>query len=119
MHYELALPSRPFYSIRDGNKKVEGRCQKENGAIDYSEMQNGDTIEFTNEDTGEEFTTEVIFVHHYDSVKEMLEAENPEKVLSSDPKTIEHGVESYHALKSIRDNVEKFGIYALGIKPLK
>jgi ASC-1-like (ASCH) protein len=118
MIYELSLPSRPFNAIKAGTKKVEGRTLTKNNKIEYSKMQRGDVIEFTNEDNNETLTTEVIFVHHYESVRDMLEMEGPDNVLSSSPKTIEHGVKTYHSFSTYKENIKRYGIYALGIKPL-
>lgn len=58
------------------------------------------------------------FVHHYHSVKEMLETEGVRNVLSSEPKTIEHGIKNYNSLEGYKEGIKKNGIYAIGIKPL-
>lgn len=58
------------------------------------------------------------FVHHYSKVKEMLEKEGVQNVLSSEPKTVEHGVESYNSLEDYKEGIKKNGIYAIGLKLL-
>ena len=113
--YTLHLPERPFRAIQNRTKKVEGRAGSEDGK--YKNMSAGDEIVFINEATNEEMVVVVRFVHHYKDVKTMLEAEDPKKVLSSFPKTVEHGIESYHSLEDYKERVEKYGIYAIGIEP--
>lgn len=48
----------------------------------------------------------------------MLEAEGVRNVLSSEPKTIEHGIESYNSFQGYKEGIRKNGIYAIGIKSL-
>jgi len=42
----------------------------------------------------------------------MLETEGVENVLSSEPKTVEHGIESYNSLYDYKENIEKHGMFA-------
>jgi len=114
--FTLHLPERPFRSIQKGTKKIEGRSpdSKDNK---YEKMRHGDTLVFEHEETGEKLKTKILFVHHYSDVKTMLLSEGVENVLSSEPKTIEHGVESYNSLTNYKERISKFGIYAIGIKP--
>jgi len=39
-------------------------------------------------------------------------------VLSSQPKTVKHGIESYNSFPGYKENVFKFGIFAIGIEPI-
>lgn len=114
----MHLPERPFRSIQQGTKKVEGRVPK-NKDNEYQKMQPGDILIFKQPETSEELTTEIIFIHHYPDFKTMLETEGVENVLSSQPKTIKHGIESYNSLDGYRQNVIKYGVYAIGIRPVK
>ena len=61
----------------------------------------GDKVSFTNEDNNESILVDVVFVHHYPSVREMLQAEGVENVLSSEPKNIEHGIKSYPVVTGV------------------
>lgn len=110
MKYLLDINDRPFKAILAGTKKVEGRCPKPGDKFLYSKLEKGDLIIFQNNVTNEILETEVLFVHHYPDVKEMLETERVENVISSEPKTIEHGIEGY------KEGIKKNGIYAIGIK---
>lgn len=116
MKYLLDLNDRPFKAILAGTKKVEGRCSKLGDKFLYSKLEKGDFLIFQNNVTNEILKTEVLFVHHYSDVKEMLETEGVENVLSSEPKTIEHGIESYNSFEGYKEGIKKNGIYAIGIK---
>ncbi len=115
--FTLHLPERPFRAIQRGTKKIEGRSpdSKDNK---YEEMKPGDTLFFEHEETGEKLKTEILFIHHYPDVKQMLLTEGVDNVLSSEPKTIERGIESYNSISDYKERISKFGIYAIGIKPL-
>lgn len=114
--YTLHLPERPFRAIQSQTKKIEGRAGSEDGK--YKNMSAGDEIIFINETTNEKITVVIKFIHYYKDVKAMLETEGPENVLSSFPKTVVHGIESYHSLEDYKERVEKYGIYAIGIELL-
>lgn len=118
MNYILNLNDRPFKAIKAGTKKIEGRTPTSWDKIPYDKLQKGDTIHFVNNVTNEEMNVDVLFVHQYPNTKTMLEAEGVENVLSSEPKTIEHGIESYNSFKGYKEGIKKNGIYAIGIKPV-
>lgn len=116
MHYLLHLPERPWRAIQNGTKKVEGRVFRQ--ATPYHEMRAGDTITFVNEDTNEKMDVNVIYMHHYPDVRSMLETEGVENMLSSGG-TIEQGIETYHNFSRYKENIPIYGIYAIGVKPVK
>lgn len=117
MQHTLHLPERPFLAIQKGTKKVEGRAGSKDGR--YKKYKTDDALTFINEDTGEELKTSISFVHYYKDTKSMLEQEGAENVLSSFPKTVEHGIESYHSIADYKERIGKYGIYAIGVKLLK
>jgi ASC-1-like (ASCH) protein len=47
----------------------------------------------------------------------MLEAEGTKNVLSSGL-DIAGGIESYNSLEGYKERIEKFGIYAIGVRPM-
>lgn len=118
MKYLLDLNDRPFQAIKVGTKKIEGRTPTSWDKTPYDKLQKGDIIHFINNVTNEEMDVEVLFIHHYLATKEMLEAEGIENVISSEPKTIEHGVEAYNSHSEYKEGIKKNGIYAIGVKPL-
>lgn len=115
MEYLLDLNPRPFEAIKAGTKKVEGRSPTKWDQTPFEKINPGDTIKFTKSETNENLTVRVRFVHHYPDVKSMLEKEGTENVLSSYPKTIEHGIESYNLIQDYEESINNFGIYAIGI----
>ncbi len=115
MQYFLDLNPRPFEAIKTGIKNVEGRSPTKWDQTPFEKINPGDIIKFTKSETNENLTARVRFVHHYPNVKTMLEKEGVENVLSSYPKTIEHGIESYNAIHDYKESINKFGIYAIGL----
>ena len=115
MNHNLDLNNRPFQAIKAGAKKIEGRTPKNSDDKRYEEMVVGDTITFTNNITNEIMTVGVLFVHHYYSTREMLETEGIKNVLSSGL-DIEGGIKSYNSFNGYKKRIEKYGIYAIGIK---
>lgn len=118
MNYTLDINNRPFNAIEAGTKKIEGRTPTSWDKTPYDKLKKGDFITFVNNVTGKTLKIEVVFIHHYPNTQVMLEAEGVENVLSSEPKTIEHGIESYNSHSEYEEAIKKNGIYAIGIKPI-
>lgn len=116
MQYYFDTNDRPFNAIKAGTKTVEGRCPTLQDKTPYNKIKNNDTIVITNNKTLEKLTVKVKFIHHYSSAKEMLESEGVQNVLSSEPKTIEHGIESYNSIEGYAKGILENGIYAIGVK---
>ena len=117
MEYNLSLNDRPFKAIKNGTKKIEGRVQtKRNLDVPFDKLTTRDTIIFTNRETKEKMEVKVLGVRHYKNVREMLEKEGVNNVLSSGG-TIEEGIESYNGLEGYKDGIEKSGIYAIEVEP--
>ena len=114
MKYSLNLPNRPFDAIKKGTKKVEGRVP---GEIPnkYQKMKQGDVIIITNEDTGEKMKISVTFVHHYLNTRAMLETEGIKNVSSSGG-TVEQVIENFNSFTGYKENLPKYGIYAIGVE---
>lgn len=119
MNYFFDTNDRPFKAIQAGTKTIEGRTFTKYDNTPYNKMKKGDIITLTNNETREKMKLKVKFVHHYHDVRAMLQNEGPYNVLSSEPKTIEHGIESYNSLKGYRDGIQKYGIYAVCIELLQ
>lgn len=116
MKYTLDINDRPFKAIKAGTKKVEGRTPTQFDKTPFDRLKPGDLITFVNNVSGETLDVKVVFVHHYPNVKEMLESEGGQNVLSSEPKTIEHGIESFNSLEGYEEGIKKNGIYAIGLE---
>lgn len=117
MHYTLELNERPFNAIKTGTKKIEGRTRTNNEDIDYASIRVGDSITFTNVTTKEQITCEVISIDHYPDVRTMLTEKGTKDVLSSGL-NVEGGIKSYNSLKGYEEGIKRYGIYALGVRPI-
>ena len=69
IHY-MNLKKSPFEMIKSGNKTIELRLFDEK----RQKISLGDNIEFTNTQTGEVITAEVLALHRFDSFKELYES---------------------------------------------
>jgi len=118
MEYTLDINNRPFKAIKAGTKKVEGRTPTQFDKTPFDKLKSGDSITFVNNVSSEMLKVRVAFVHYYPDVKRMLEKEGAQNVMSSEPKTIEHGIESYNSLEGYEEGIKKNGIYAIGLKLL-
>ena len=118
MKYTLDMNDRPFRAILAGTKKVEGRTPTRLDKTPFDKLKPGDSIIFVNNVSSEVLKVKVAFVYHYPGVRKMLEKEGVQNVLSSEPKTIEHGIESYNSLKGYQEGIKKNGIYAIGLRLL-
>lgn len=115
MNYNLNLNDRPFKAIKAGTKKIEGRTQTSHETFSYDDLKPSDTITFKNSTTNEKMVVMVNAVRHYSNTRAMLEHEGVENVLSSGL-DIEGGIESYNSHPEYRENIPKYGIYAIEIK---
>lgn len=118
MNYRLNLNDRPFKAIKAGTKKIEGRVKTSWEKTPLDKLQAGDILTFTNNVTYEQMNCEVLAVRHYKDVRAMLEAEGVQNVLSSG-EDIEGGIESYNTHTEYKENIPKFGIYAIAISRSK
>ncbi len=117
MKYELELNPRPFQAIKKGTKKIEGRVPTAHNAnVPFDKIKKGDVILFINAESKEKMQVKVLGVRHYSNVRSMLEKEGTKNVLSSGG-NIEQGIESFHSFKDYKENIIKYGIYAIEIKP--
>lgn len=118
MKYTFDTNDRPFKAILAGTKSVEGRTPIDIDKTPYDQMKTGDEIIIINNMSNETLKVRVKFVHHYSDVKQMLEAEGPENVLSVETKTVENGIKLYNSLPYYKEGINKNGIYAIGLKLL-
>lgn len=118
MEHTIDINDRPFKAIKAGTKKVEGRTPTPQDKTPLDKLKSGDSITFINNVSNEILRVNVVFVHHYPNVKEMLEKEGVQNVLSSEPKTVGHGIESFNSFEGYKEGIKKNGIYAIGLKLL-
>ena len=67
MEYKMHLKEKPFFMIKSGKKDIEMRLYDEK----RQKIQVGDTIEFSNVETGQILNTEVVGIHKYNDFNEL------------------------------------------------
>jgi len=67
MEYKMHLTEKPFFMIKSGQKNIEMRLYDEK----RQQIKAGDTIEFSNVETGQIIDTEVVDIHKYNSFEEL------------------------------------------------
>lgn len=118
MNYNLNLLDRPFKAIKVGTKKIETRVPTSYDKTPYADLKIGDTFTFTNMTTNEVMKVEILGVRHYPDVRSMLEAEGTRNALSSGL-DINGAVERYNTVfEEYKENIPKYGIYGIEVKPL-
>ena len=68
----MNLNNRPFKSIKEGTKTIELRLNDEKRSL----LKVGDEIEFTNRDTNEKLSVDIINLYKYPSFKELYKQFN-------------------------------------------
>ena len=105
--------SEPWFSlIMIRSKTIEGRLNQD----DWAEMQEGDRIDWVNEDFGfkREFRTAIISKKLYPSFETYLQAEGLHKTLPSIEK-FEDGLKIYRFYYKLEEEM-KYGVVALELK---
>ncbi|MBR5227272.1 MAG: ASCH domain-containing protein [Clostridia bacterium] len=72
MLHQMKLRNTPFVKIKEGSKKVELRLYDEKRQL----IKEGDVIEFTNVETEEKLSVNVVKLNIYNSFKELYENMN-------------------------------------------
>ncbi len=67
MEFKMHLREKPFFMIKSGQKDIEMRLYDEK----RQKIKIGDTIEFSNEETGQVITTEVVALHVFDNFEKL------------------------------------------------
>ena len=67
MEYKMHLTEKPFFMIKAGKKDIEMRLYDEK----RQKIQKGDTIEFSNVETGQIINTEVVDIHRFSNFSEL------------------------------------------------
>ena len=116
MMYSLKLNDRASKAIKENRKRVEIRCKKDNDGFSYDDLNNGDVIKFSSESYGN-FYTLVKEVNHYNSIEELLTLEGT-KYTTSSTDDFDEAVKSINSLNMYKENIPKYGVYAIHIKYL-
>lgn len=107
MKHNMNLNNRPFKSIKEGTKTIELRLNDEKRSL----LKVGDEIEFTNRDTNEKLSVDIINLHKYPSFEELYKHfDKVEMGYNKDDIAEPKDMEAYYS----KEEQNKYGV--LGIK---
>ncbi len=115
MNYNLNLNEQWFTAVKLGKKIIEARVKTSNSKFQYSELIPGDITIFTNRTTNKKISVDVVAVRHYSDTQTMLESEGLKNVLPG-YKDIQSGIVLYNSFTEYKENIPKYGIYAIEVK---
>lgn len=113
-------PNDIFEAVKSGEKTIETRPRNKESNRDYSRIKPGDTLVMQSNETGERVERTVIFLHKYDSVKQLAENEPVENIFPG-IKFPDELIEIFEILrekwgKRYAEKLDKYGIVAIGFK---
>lgn len=109
MKHNMNLNNRPFKSIKEGTKTIELRLNDEKRSL----LKVGDEIEFTNRDTNEKLSVDIINLHKYPSFKELYKHFNKiEMVYTADEPANPKDMEAYYS----KEEQDKYGVLVIEIR---
>lgn len=109
MKYNMNLNNRPFKSIKEGTKTIELRLNDEKRSL----LKVGDEIEFTNRDTNEKLSVDIIRLHKYPSFKELYKHFNKiEMGYAEDEPSESKDMEAYYS----KEEQDKYGVLGIEIR---
>ena len=109
MEFKMHLKERPFFMIKSGQKDIEMRLLDEK----RQKIQVGDTIEFSNVETGQIVNTEVVNIYKYKNFDELYS--NFEKTrlgYHEDEEANPKDMAQYYSAEEI----EKYGVVGIEVK---
>ena len=109
MDFKMHLREHPFFMIKSGKKDIEMRLYDEK----RQKIKVGDTIEFSNEETGQVLNTEVVGVHVFENFEKLYNNFDKERLgyeenATADPKDMSQ----YYSVPEIN----KYGVVGIQIK---
>ena len=109
MKHNMNLNNRPFKSIKEGTKTIELRLNDEKRSL----LKVGDEIEFTNRDTNEKLSVDIINLHKYPSFKELYKHFNKiELGYAEDEPEESKDMEAYYS----KEEQDKYGVLGIEIR---
>lgn len=109
MKHNMNLNNRPFKSIKEGTKTIELRLNDEKRSL----LKVGDEIEFTNRDTNEKLSVDIINLHKYPSFKELYKHFNKiELGYAEDEPSDSKDMEAYYS----KEEQDKYGVLGIEIR---
>lgn len=109
MKYNIKLNNEPFNLIKNGTKTVELRLNDEKRKL----LNIGDEIEFTNRDTNEKLSVDIINLYKYPSFKELYKHFNKiELGYAADEPAESKDMEAYYS----KEEQDKYGTLGIEIR---
>ena len=109
MIYEMKLQNAPFQSIKSGAKDIEMRLYDEKRKL----LKVGDNIKFTNLQSGEIITVEIIGLHQFSSFAELYKNFDKTRLgYNIDEIALPSDMEQYYSA----DEQKKYGVVGIEIK---
>ena len=111
MHHNMKLKPEPFEKIKSGKKTMELRLYDEKRQL----LSVGDIITFTNMETSEQLTVNVIGLHRFDSFKDLYEYIDKKLIGYNEEDEVDpNHMNQYYS----EEEQEKYGVLAIEIKLL-
>ena len=111
MHHNMKLKPEPFEKIKSGKKTMELRLYDEKRQL----LSVGDIITFTNMETSEQLTVNVIGLHRFDSFKDLYEHIDKKLIGYNEEDEVDpNHMNQYYS----EEEQEKYGVLAIEIKLL-
>ena len=109
MKYNMNLNNGPFKSIKNGTKVIELRLNDEKRKL----LKVGDEIEFTNRDTNEKLSVDIINLHKYPSFEELYKHfDKVEMGYNKDEPAEPKDMEAYYP----KEEQDKYGVLGIEIR---
>ena len=109
MKYKMHLTEKPFYMIKAGKKDIEMRLFDEK----RQKIKIGDTIEFSNVETGQIINTEVVDIHKFNNFSELYSSFDKTRLGYYDDENAKpEDMSQYYS----NPEIEKYGVVGIEIK---
>ena len=109
MKHNMNLNNRPFKSIKEGTKTIELRLNDDKRSL----LKVGDEIEFTNRDTNEKLSVDIINLHKYPSFEELYKHfDKVEMGYNKDDIAEPKDMEAYYS----KEEQNKYGVLGIEIR---
>ena len=109
MEYKMHLKEKPFFMIKSGKKDIEMRLYDDK----RKKIQVGDTIEFSNIETGQVLTTEVVGIHKYSDFDKLYSDFDKSRLgYYDDEQASPTDMAQYYS----NEEIQKYGVVGIEIK---
>lgn len=109
MEFKMHLREQPFYMIKSGKKDIEMRLYDEK----RQKIKVGDTIEFSNEETGQNINTEVVGIHVFEDFEHLYDKFDKTRLgYESNDEAKPEDMAQYYSVQEIH----KYGVVGIEIK---